>query len=219
VLLDGIEVERFRPDVSGSAIRAGLGLPASAPLVGFVSRLDPWKGVEVFLRAAAIVAAERDDVRFAIWGGSLPGHKAYRDELLSLAFELDLTRRLIFAGWSTPDRMPEVMAAIDVLVHTSVRPEPLGLSLMEAMAAGRPVVASRAGGVLETVLDGETGLLVAPGDVDGVARALLELLADPGRAKEMGEAGRRRALALFGMPAHARAVEAIYDDVGRSART
>jgi glycosyltransferase involved in cell wall biosynthesis len=212
-IVDGVEVDRFRPDVSGAGVRAGLGVPESAPLVGFVSRLDPWKGVEVFLRAAAIVAAERSDVRFAIWGGSLPGHDAYGVELLRLASELDLGGRLTFAGWSPPARMPEVMAALDLLVHTSVKPEPLGLGLVEAMASGRPVVASRAGGVLETVLDGETGRLVAPGDVAGVAGAVLELLADPVRARGMGEAGRRRATALFDMPAHARSVEAVYAEL------
>ncbi len=109
--------------------------------------------------------------------------------------------------------MPEVLAALDVLVHCPTAPEPFGRAVAEAMAVGRPVVAARAGGVAEIVEHENTGLLVAPGDVPGFAAATLRLLGDPALRARFGRAGRARAEALFGIDAHADAVLRAYRSV------
>ncbi len=214
---DGIDLTVYHPSVRGERIRRELDIDPTAPLVGFVGRLDPWKGADVFVRAAAEISRQRSDVRYLVCGGELPGYESYAERVKGLAWDLGLEGRIHFTGWVYRlDDIPEVMAAIDVLVHTSVRPEPFGLVLVEAMAAAKPVVASNAGGVQEVVEANVTGLLAEPGDWCGVADALGALLADPVRAQAMGRAGRERAERLFEVGAYARKIEALYALVLRS---
>jgi glycosyltransferase involved in cell wall biosynthesis len=211
---DGIDLERFNPRVSGQRIRRELGVLDDERLVGFVARLDPWKGADVFVRAAAEVSRARKDTRFLVCGGELPGYEAYASDLRRLAKELGIEDRVLFTGWKYRlDDIPEVMAALDVLVHASIRPEPFGLVMVEAMATEKPVVAADDGGVREVVEPGVTALLARPGDHEAVAAAVLEILSDPTRAAAMGKAGRARAEKLFEVGAYVRRVEAVYAEL------
>lgn len=208
---DGIDLDAFHPRVRGDRIRAAIGVAPGVPLVGFVARLDPWKGPDIFVRAAAMVAERRPETRFLVCGGELPGYQAYAATVKGLANDLGLGDRIAFTGWTFRlQDIPEVMAAIDVLVHTSVRPEPFGLVLVEAMAMQKPVVASSAGGVPEVVEPDVTGLLAEPGDAPKVAQHVLQLLADPARAQAMGRRGRERVRRLFEVGAYAAKIEAVY---------
>lgn len=217
---DGIDVREFHPSVSGARIRAELGIDPGALVVGFVARLDPWKGADVFVRAAAEIALERPDARFLVCGGELRGYETYAAGIRRLASSLGLDGRIQFTGWRYRlGDIPEVMAAIDVLLHPPIRPEPFGLVLVEAMATARPVVASRTGGIAEVVVDGITGELVAPGDWRAAAAAVLRLLADPSRAHALGAAGRQRAEAEFEVGAYVRRIEALYDSLLGEAAT
>jgi glycosyltransferase involved in cell wall biosynthesis len=211
---DGIDLSAFHPGCDGARIRHELGIASDAPVAGFVARLDPWKGAEVFVRAAAAVSKQLPDARFIVCGGELPGYESYADGLVRLASELGLDGRLHFTGWTyNVEAIPDVMAALDVLVHTSVRPEPFGLVLVEAMATAKPVVAARHGGVPEVVDEGVTGLLVEPGDWQGYAAAMLDVLRDATRAGALGAAGRTRAERLFDVRAYARIIEAMYGGI------
>jgi len=215
---DGIDLTRFHPGVRGDRIRDALGTAPGVPLVGFVARLDPWKGADVFVRAAAAVASRYPNARFLVCGGELPGYGAYAASVKELARSLGLGDRIAFTGWTYRlDDIPEVMAAVDVLVHTSVRPEPFGLVLVEAMATAKPVVAAADGGVPEVVEAGVTGLLVPPGDSEGVADAIVSLLTHSSMAAAMGWAGRQRAERLFEVGGYARRIEGLYDEVLSSA--
>jgi glycosyltransferase involved in cell wall biosynthesis len=211
---DGIDLERFNPRVSGTRIRRELGVTDSERLVGFVARLDPWKGADVFVRAAAEVSRARKNTKFLVCGGELPGYEPYAKDLRQLAQDLGIEDRVLFTEWKYRlDDIPEVMAALEVLVHTSIRPEPFGLVLVEAMATSKPVVAADDGGVREVVEPGATALLARPGDHQGVAAAVLEILSDPARAAAMGKAGRARAERLFEVGAYVRRVEAVYEEL------
>lgn len=211
VIADGIDVATFRTADGGAGIRDELGIESGAPLVGFVGRLDPWKGVHVFIRAAERVARRHPDARFVVCGGALAGHREYAAGLKGLAGRLGLDGRLVFTEWKyPPERIPEVMAALDVLVHTSVEPEPFGLVLLEAMASSKPVIASRAGGPIEIVDDGVTGILVPPGRHHRLASAILSVIADPALGRRMGEAGRSRAQQCFSLTEQVRIVETAY---------
>lgn len=208
---DGIDLSLFHPGRNGERIRRDLGIPDDAPVAGFVARLDPWKGADVFVRAVAAAAARLPEAHFIVCGGEIPGYKEHAAELGRLAAVLGLGDRIHFTGWTySVDDIPDVMAALDVLVHTSVRPEPFGLVLVEAMATAKPVVAARGGGVLEVVDDAVTGLLVEPGDWRAVSDAIVEVLGDAGRARALGAAGRMRAERLFEVSAYARRIEAMY---------
>jgi len=111
--------------------------------------------------------------------------------------------------------MPAAYAAMDIAVHCSVEPEPFGRVVIEAMAAGRPVVAYAMGGPKEIVVDGETGLLVPPGDYEALGRATLALLRDPDRRRELGEAARARVVAHYDAHDVARRVEGVFLQVAR----
>jgi glycosyltransferase involved in cell wall biosynthesis len=214
VIPDGIDLAAFDSRRSAPKIREELGIDADAPLVGFVARLDPWKGAHVFVRAAAEVARARPRARFMVCGGELPGHAAYALEVKQLAADLGLDGSLLFTGWTYRlERIPEVMADLDVLVHASVEPEPFGLVLLEAMASSRPVVASRAGGPVEIVDDGSTGLLVPPGDHRELAAAILKLIDDPAWARRLGRAGRLRVEQHYSMPEQVQRIEALYETI------
>ncbi|HVL88851.1 MAG TPA: glycosyltransferase, partial [Actinomycetota bacterium] len=154
-----------------------------------------WKGQHVFLRAAARLTAAHPDARFVVAGDALGGFSAgYPAGLRALADELGIAGRVIFTG--ACDDVPAVLAALDVFVHASVA-EPFGIVIVEALAAGVPVVATRGGGVAEIVTDGEDGFLVECGDDEQIAGRVAEILADPALTVRLSNAGRARARAAF----------------------
>ncbi len=196
VIHNGIEVGRYDPGLDGRPFRTRYGIPPEAPVVGVVGRLRPWKGQERFLRAMASVAEHYPSARFAVVGGAIfeVNGDDYPARLRRLADELGLGERAVFTGQL--DDVRPALAALDVFVHPG-DPEPFGLVNIEAMAMGRPVVAFAHGALPEIVLDGETGLLVAPGDEAALAAAVVGLLGSPARRREMGQAGRTCAEQCF----------------------
>jgi glycosyltransferase involved in cell wall biosynthesis len=181
----GLDLERFvECDRHRGALRDELGLTRDAPLVAIVARLVPIKAHEVFLEAAARVARQVEASRFLVIGDGERG-----PELRALAARLGLGDRVQFLGWRAD--IDRIYADVDVVVLTS-RNEGSPVSLIEAMAAARPVVATRVGGVPGLVEDGVTGCLLEPGDVEGLAAAIGDLLGDPERRRAMGMAGRKR---------------------------
>lgn len=187
----GIEVDAVAGRAgSGAAIRRALGWQDN-PVVGIVGRLQPWKGQETFLRAAAQVAATHPEVGFAVVGGAVLGWEGdYPDQLRRLAEDLGIGDRVHFAGHQS-DVYPW-FDAMDVVVHAS-HGEPFGLVLVEAMALGKPLVATAAGGPLEIVEDGVSGLLVPPGDVQSLAVAVGRILADDELSQSLAVSARKRA--------------------------
>ncbi len=213
-LHNGIDLNRFSPRTAVATrerIRAELGLAPDAPLAVIVGRLAPWKGHDVFIRAACQVHARMPEARFLIVGDSAFDPPAYRTQLEQMVTEGGLSDALRFLGFRSD--VPEIMGAADVVVHASTLPEPLGLTPIEAMALGIPVIASAAGGPLETVANGETGLLTPPGDVTTLAEAILRLLSDADTRDRMGRMGRARAERLFDLRQNAQDVMHVYDEV------
>ncbi len=194
VVHNGLDLSGYDP-AQPSTARRELGLTDDLFVALHIGRLVPWKGQREFLAAAALVARDQPRARFVVVGDTAFEGPAYRDELHALARRLGLAERVIFTGWRQD--IPALLAAADVLVHSSVLPEPFGLVIVEAMAMERPVVASRFGGPAEIVRDGEEGLLVDPRDPAQIARALLRLANDPGARARMGRAGRARAEECF----------------------
>jgi glycosyltransferase involved in cell wall biosynthesis len=177
----GVELDGLlesRPDRTKA--RATLGLPLEGPLVGCIGRLVPIKDHELLLQAGARLLRERPDVTFV-----LAGDGELRDKLQERARAL-MGERCIFLGWVHD--LPTLYAAVDVVALTS-KLEGTPVALIEAAAAGKPVVATRVGGVREVVRDGETGLLVTPNDPVAVAASLQTLLDDPEGALRMGQEG------------------------------
>lgn len=212
VIRNGIVLSRYQSAAQGERIRRELGVPAEAPIIIMFSRLNRMKGAEYFLEAAEIVAQRRPDARYLIVGDG-----ANRRDLEERAAASGVKERAIFTGFRTdvPDLLAE--SAISVLPSLS---EGLSNSLLEAMAAGIPVIATRVGGNPEIIEDGVSGLLAPPRDAKALADAMIALLEDPTRAQHMGEAGLRRVAELFSVERSVAEVENLYRKlVGDEGRT
>jgi glycosyltransferase involved in cell wall biosynthesis len=202
---NGIDLEAGARPADRSGVRAEFGIEQGAPLAGLVGRLVDWKGPDCFIKAAAAVVKDLPDARFLLVGDAIFGEKSFVDELKEMCSELGVADKVIFTGFR--DDISAIMRSIDLLVHASTLPEPFGMVLIEAMAERRPVVATRAGGVLEIVDDGVTGILVPPRDSTAMARAMAALLSAPDTARAMGEAGLERARRLFDIATTTRQME------------
>jgi glycosyltransferase involved in cell wall biosynthesis len=204
VVHDGVPLENFE----SSAPRA---YADDVTTVGIVGRISPWKGQEVFLRAAAEVRQLHPQTRFRILGAALFGEAEYEEGLHRLVDELQLGEAVSFDGFQRD--IPAAMAELDIVVHASTKPEPFGQVIIEAMASAKPVIATRAGGVLEIVEDGVTGKLVPMGDAGALARAITELLNDPDEARALGWRGRVCAERQFSMDLTVERVVQVYREL------
>jgi glycosyltransferase involved in cell wall biosynthesis len=194
--------------------RAALGLAEGDFAVGIAARLQHWKGQDVVLRAGASLLRARENARLLVIGGSLFDlEPEYATELERLADSLGIADRVAFTGFR--DDVPDCLAALDVVVHASVHPEPFGLALIEAMAAGTALVAADAGAVREIVTPGTDGLLVPPGDHEALAVALLALYDDREMRWRLARAGEKTARKRFDAAVMTRRVEALYAEILR----
>lgn len=213
-LYDGIDLDAFHPTVSGERIRRELGVLESTPLVGIVCRLDPAKGLDIFLDAAADIHRVRPDTRFLVCGGEIEGHEGFEAKLRQRAARAGVQEAVLFTSWQYRHQdIPEVYGALDVSVQCPINPEAYGLANIEAMASGVPVVAVAEGGPTELCVQGETAWLVPPRDPHALAEAVLSLLRDPARRQAMGIAGRRRAEVLFDRKQCVGRLESLYDEI------
>ena len=172
VVHNGIDTDRFAL-AAAAAHRGGGDLPI---MVGAVGHLAPIKGHDLFVRAAALIAARRRGVRFVVIGEDKSPQMGYRRYLENLVAELGLTGIVSLPGWQ--DDMATVLSSLSLFV-SAARSEPFGLAIVEAMAAGLPVVATASEGASEIIDDGITGKLVPADDPETLAKAITDLLDDP----------------------------------------
>jgi len=191
----GIDIDRFHPNLDGQAVREALQIAADATLIGTVGRFHPWKGQKYFIDAARIVIQKFPRARFLIVGDAAFGeHARYGDRLKSFAADLGLADQLLFLG--SRNDIPQVMNALDIFVLPSLR-EPFGIVAIEAQACGKPVIATQVGGIPETLRNGETGFLIQPAESRKLAEAIINLLENKTKMRQMGMAGRKRVEKLF----------------------
>jgi glycosyltransferase involved in cell wall biosynthesis len=162
---------------------------SASPVIGIIGRLAPWKGQDVFLAAFA-QAFCGTEVRARVVGSALFGEDGYASALRTRAEALGIAEQVEFRGFRE-DIWAE-LRELDVLVHCSIKPEPFGQVVLEGLAAGVPVVAAAAGGPAELITSGVDGILVTPGDSEGLATELRRLVADPGLRARLSSAGRER---------------------------
>jgi glycosyltransferase involved in cell wall biosynthesis len=176
-------------------------------LVGVFGRFSPWKGQHILLEAVAQLA----NVHVVLVGDALFGEDAYRSQLRDRAQAADLTGRVHFLGFQK--NIPLLMKCMNVVAHTSVSPEPFGRVIVEGMLAGRPVIASRGGGVVEIVTDEHTALVVAPGSTGELSAAIERLRTDTPLAARIAAAGRARALECFTAEAMVEEIDRVIERV------
>jgi glycosyltransferase involved in cell wall biosynthesis len=210
VIRNGVDMSRFEGAPQGERIRRELGIPAAAPLVTVVSRLTRLKGIENFLEATAVLKARYPHARFLVVGETAPSDRAYLTELTDLTERLGVADRVTFTGLRSD--VPAVLGCADVAVMPSLN-EALSNVLLESMAAGAPVVATRVGGTPEALIDGQTGLLVPPGDSEAIATAVMRLLDDRELAIRLGRAAHDLIVRKFSVEQMVRSTETLYMDL------
>jgi glycosyltransferase involved in cell wall biosynthesis len=208
-IVNGVDIEHFRG--AAATLRKEIA-PAGGTLVGYVGRLVPEKGGALLLRAAKQVLAASQGTKFVMVGDG-----PARQEWETLAKQLGIGEHVSFAG--RRDDMAGVYASLDIVVLPSLL-EALPMCLLEAMAAGKPVIATRVGAVPKVINAERTGLLLEPGDVGGLASAILRLLSDPKLARQLGENGCEHVVRNFSAEAMAKGYVAKYQQVlGRRGTT
>jgi glycosyltransferase involved in cell wall biosynthesis len=217
VIPNGVDVSRFEERRPTGKLHEEYGFPANARLVGVIGRVTRLKGIEDFLHAAAIVASRFPDVRFLIVGAgyivrnrTVAADDGYSEELTRLVANLGLQDRVVFTGFRA--QVEQVFPELSVSVQPSLS-EGLSNVLLESMAAGLPVVATRVGGTAEAVQDGENGLLVSPGNPDSLAEAIGRLLDAPDFAARLGNAARRSIAARFSIDRLVETTSSFYESL------
>jgi glycosyltransferase involved in cell wall biosynthesis len=186
--------------------RRALGLPERRTIVALTGQIAEVKGIWDFVQAATVLT--HTDTHFAVLGDDLRTHGALRVEMETRVRALGLANQFTFLGFRK--EAPRLVQAFDMIAVPS-HVEPLGNATLEAMAAGRPVVGSRVGGIPEMVVHGETGLLVPPADPQALAAAIARLAEDHGMRSRMSTLARQRSLQTFGMLEHGRLLQTLYD--------
>ena len=201
---NGVDCDRFRPRDS-KAMRSAAGIPADAPVVGILAALRPEKNHELFLSGAARILAKHPATQFLVIGDG-----PRRGELETLAERLAIAPSVKFLG-SRSD-VPQLLSACDLVALTSHN-EASPVSILEALSAGVPVVASNVGSVRETVAEGETGRLFPAGDLDAFVAAVVGLLDDGAARARFGAEGRRRVAQRWSLQAMVRGYEQLIETI------
>lgn len=206
VIPNGVDLARFDLPLASCALRREFGVPGGAPLLGVIARLEAEKGHRYLIAAMPAILQVATDAWLVIVGeGSLDA------ELRAQAAALPATvrDRIVFTG--RREDVASITGELDVAVLPSLR-EAQGISILEAMARRRPVVASAVGGIPEVLTDGLDGLLVMPADPAALAEACIRLICSPSLRAAMGEAGRATVAARFSLDAMVRRIELVYDE-------
>jgi glycosyltransferase involved in cell wall biosynthesis len=204
LIYNGVDLQRYDHQEPCCTLPDEYGMELGSQIVGVVARLEPEKGHPTLFDAWPLVLRAVPDSYLLV-----VGEGSRRDALEAQARELRIAHRVVFTG--RRDDVPAVTAALDVAVLPSYR-EAQGLTILEAMALSRPVVASDVGGIPEMIQDGRTGLLVPPHDPEALAAAIIRLLTDHPLADTLGRAGHDLVHDRFCIELMVRAVEAIYDE-------
>lgn len=212
VVMNGVDTAAFNPE-AGPGLRRELGIAADEFVVGMASRFNAEKGHEIFLDAARLLVERepRRKWRFLVAGGAVFSKDAEREGALKeAARRKGLEDKVTFCGFRTD--MPRVYGAMDIFV-LAARAEPCGRVVLEAMASGKPVVATSGGGTPEMITDGETGFLVPPGDAAAIAEKVLFLAGHTGEAAALGGAARACAVARFDIRINVAKIQALYGEL------
>ena len=207
LVYSGIDVNKFSREFSETEIaktKNGLGLSGKT-VIGTIGRLSPVKGQKFFMQAMALVLKTRPDVAGLVVGNGPEG-----PSIKSLAMALGIDDRISFIDSVSDTR--EALSSIDIFVFPSIK-EGLGIALLEALAASRPCIASRTGGIEDIIKDRENGILVDVGDSDAIAAAVLELLSDENLRIKIGSNGRRLVQSRFTLDRMAEDIMRVYKGV------
>jgi glycosyltransferase involved in cell wall biosynthesis len=206
VIPNGVDLARFDLPITACALRTEFGIPHDAPLLGAIARLEPEKGHRYLIEAVPAILRGAPETWLVIVG---EGSLAHELQALAASLPRPARDRIVFTG--RREDVSAITAELDVAVLPSLR-EAQGISILEAMARRKPVIASAVGGIPEVISNGLDGLLVPPADPAALAEACIRLACSPALRSRLGEAGRATVEERFSLDAMVRQIEAIYDE-------
>lgn len=205
IIYSGLDLNAYDKDIKIGKIREEFSIDSKAPLIGTIGRINVEKAHHLFLRAAVEVLKVIPEARFFIVGDG-----PLREKQEKLSEELGLKSKVIFTGYRKD--IPEIIADLDIFALSSLT-ESLGIVNLEAMAMGKPVISFDVGGVFELVIDKETGLLIPPRDTQALAKAIVNLINDKEKIKNMGSTGRKRVEENFTLDITVKKHQELYDSI------
>lgn len=219
MIYDGLNPEDMQTDRNPADIKRELNIPADAQVVGAVGNIRPWKGQRFFVEAFNKLAGRYPNLYALVVGssGSEAEYRQYYHDLQKLCDPQLTGNRLLFLDYH--ENISEILSILDVFIHTSIKPEPFGMVLLEATAAKTPVVATNMGGPVEILGQGDCGLLVPPEDSDSIVDACSRLLEDPRLASRLVEKAYERLNSRFHIRNTIEATGNLFLEIARTKRT
>ncbi|MCH7407956.1 glycosyltransferase family 4 protein [Belliella sp. DSM 111904] len=169
-------------------------------LIGMIARVNHWKGQHYFIEIAEQLSKTKSGLHFIIVGDAFPGTEHFVDSLLRKISRSGIKEKISYLGYRTD--IPEILNTLDIFILPSILPDPLPTTVLEAMAAGKPVIATNIGGAREMVIDGDTGLLIPFDNAEVAAKAMLQLIENPELIQTMGKNGQERQKIAFSEDAY-----------------
>lgn len=215
IIHNGIEISPYIKKYDTDLVRSDIQVKQDEILVGLIGRIDWWKGHDYFIEAIALAAKTIPTLKGLIvgevWNDQTGRNHQYLNRLRLLIRSLDIDDKITFTGFRSD--IPRLISALDIVVLASSEPEPFGLVIIEGMAAGKPLIATAAGGVIDIIEDGVNGLLIPCKDPNAMAQAILKIISNPAWARQMGLAARRRVAERFTVQKQVKAVQKLYDSI------
>nr|WP_215226620.1 glycosyltransferase family 4 protein [Echinicola shivajiensis] len=209
LLYNGIDYLPFKETKYN--LKAEIGIPQDTILIGMIARVHFWKGQTYFLDVAKELASKYDQIHFVMVGDAFTGYEYLYDEIKHKIKENGLEGKVTDLGYRTD--VPEIMSGLDIFMLPSILPDPLPTTVLEAMAAGKPVIATNHGGAKEMVLDGQTGHLVPWDNAPKAASAFEQLIGDEHLRISFGNAGQQRVIKDFSIEAYIKNMGEIFQSI------
>ena len=210
-IYNGLDPDKFTVCRCEADVLKEFQIANGTPLIGIVGNIKEWKGQETVIRAVTYVKESYPNIRCFIVGDVSKNDLYYFNLLKAIVKDNNLQNNILFTGLRKD--VPDLVNSFSVLIHASIRPEPFGRTLLEGMALRKPIISTRIGAPIEIVIDGETGILVSPGNAEELATAILKLLSTPILAEEMGKVGYERLLKEFSLRKNCEHTENLYDAI------
>jgi len=210
LIYDGIEFSRIKVRIEPEIIKATYGLKQGDPVIGVVGNIKEWKGQETVIRATGILKKRWPGIKCLLVGGTVDGD-SYKEKLELITGELQIEKNVLFTGFQ--ENPADFLNVMDVVIHSSIQPEPFGMVNLEAMYMKKPVVATKMGGPTEIFEDGEDGILIAPGDPALLAQKISIMLENPELRGSIGQKAYEHVTTRFNISDTVRRIEEAYEEI------
>ena len=210
-IYNGIDPDLMRITQDAATVRSAHGISTDAKVIGVMGNIREWKGQETAVRAMPTILKYHPNTICLFVGDVSPSDQYYYDDLVQLIKDLGLENKVVFTGYT--DQVANYLGALDIMLHTSIRPEPFGRVLIEAMSLQTPIVGAAAGAVPEIIDNGTSGYTFQPGDASDLSEKVIQMLDDSERSARMAGIGYHRLLKYFHIKSNVKLTQSLYQEI------